>query len=112
MKIKKFFETELQGPDGPIDIVNDISQEAAEDIIKKLKNQESSNQKYLVELESIERQLSKFKSSSKKSNDRIDNSIIELQQLINTLKTDIQPKIDTLTKNMEDYISNGRNYIL
>ena len=112
MKIKRFFESELQGPDGTIDIVNDISPQKTEEIIKELKLVQTDVKKNLDILSTFENQLSKFKSDKKKSNDQIDDSVIQLQQIINTLKKEIQPKIDTTISNLENYIENGRNFLL
>ena len=112
MKIKRFFESELQGPDGAIDIVNDISPQKTEEIIKELKLVQTDVKKNLDILSTFEKQLSKFKSDKKKSNDQIDDSVIQLQQLINNLKKEVQPKIDTTISNLENYIENGRNFLL
>jgi ABC-type transporter Mla subunit MlaD len=112
MKIKRFYESELQGPDGTIDIVNDISPEKTEEIIKELKIVQTDISKHMEAISIFEKQLSRFKSDKKKSNDQIDDSVIQLQQLIGTLKKEVQPKIDTTISNLENYIENGRNFLL
>lgn len=111
MKIKKFNESELQGPDGIIDIVNNMSQTKAEEIIKILRNQESINKNNLIELESIEKELSKFKSDKKNSNTQIDDSILEIQNVVGSIKKDILPSIDTILNRLQDYINNGTSFI-
>ncbi len=97
MKIKRFFESELQGPDGTIDIVNDISPEKTQEIIKELKIVQTDISKYMDTISTFEKQLSKFKSDKKKSNDQIDDSVIQLQQLIGTLNRKYNPRLIPLS---------------
>ncbi len=112
MRIKKFFESELQGPDGSMDIVNDISSNKVGEIIKELKSYQSSYQKSLTYLQSLERELSKYKKEKNKSNDQIDESVLSVQKIINSINQNIKPNIESVISNLDDYISNGRNYIL
>jgi hypothetical protein len=59
MKIKRFNESELQGPEGKIDIVNNMSQSKSEETMKNLRNQLSINKKNIT-VNNI-RKLSLFK---------------------------------------------------
>lgn len=111
MKIKKFYENEVQGTVGNVDLVNDFSLSESEEIIKNLKLSMNIFQTKIEEFKKYENQLSKFKSKSRNKSDQIDDSVIEFQRLIKLLEDDIQNRLETLIYNMNDYIKNGRNYI-
>jgi Sec-independent protein translocase protein TatA len=125
MKIKRFNENEVQGPEGTmnlvddevqgpggtINLVNDISTDKAEKIIKEMGGFLSSFQDILSKLKKFEQELAKYKSKSKKSNDQIDDSVVQLQKVNKSLEQDVQNKLDSIIKKLNNYITNGRNFI-
>jgi uncharacterized coiled-coil DUF342 family protein len=111
MKIKRFFENEVQGPVGTMDLSKDISSSRVEEIIKDISSFMDNFEENLNKLKKYEEELAKYKSKSKKSNDQIDDSIVELQQVNKSIEQDVQSKLDTLIEKLKDYVENGRNYI-
>jgi len=111
MKIKRFNENEVQGPDGTMDLVNDISTDKVEQIVKEIGGFLSSFEDSLSKLKKFEQELTKYKSKSKKSNDQIDDSVVQLQQVNKSLERDVQNKLDSVIKKLNDYVENGRNFI-
>jgi ABC-type transporter Mla subunit MlaD len=111
MKIKRFFENEVQGPIGNVDLVNDISTSRVEEIIKDMKSFMDAFDKNLNELVKIQKELSKYKNSSKNKNTQIDDSVTELQLVTKSLEETVLAKIDTVINQLEDYTDNGLRYI-
>jgi anti-sigma28 factor (negative regulator of flagellin synthesis) len=111
MKIKRFFESELQGPDGSIDLTNDISTQRVEEIIKDITTFLDRLDESHTTLKKFEEELTKYKSSSKKGNDQIDDSVIQLQQVNKTIESDVKSKLDDIVDKLKNYIEDGRNYI-
>jgi hypothetical protein len=103
MKIQKFFEN--QNP------LTDISAERIDEITKDLKEFLDSFNSNLSTLKKFEKELTKYKGKSSKSNDQIDDSIIQLQQINTSIQQDLISKLDTLIGNLNDYKESGRNYI-
>jgi len=111
MKIKRFFENEVQGPEGVTDLVNDISKERVEQIVKELGSISATYGDKLTTLKKFEEELSKYKSKSKESNDQIDDAVVTLQQINKSVEQDILNDLDSIVSKLNDYIDNGRNYI-
>ncbi len=110
MKIRRFYENEVQGPEGKIDLMNDISSERVEEIIKDLSEQVASLDEFVKTNQKFESEFEKYRSKSKKGNDQIDDSVINLQRIIKSLE-DAKSSVDTLVTGLEDYIKSGRKYI-
>ena len=66
MKIKRFFENEVQGPEGVTDLVNDISKERVDQIVKELGSISATYGDKLTTLKKFEEELSKYKCKSNK----------------------------------------------
>jgi DNA repair ATPase RecN len=111
MKIKRFFENEFQGPEGSIDLTNDISTSRVEEIIKDITSFLEKLDEEHTSLKKFEEELSRYKSSSKKGNDQIDDSVLQLQQINKSIESEIKSKLDDVVDKLKDYITNGRNYI-
>ena len=111
MKIKRFFENEVQGPEGKTDIVNDISTERVEQIIKEIGSFSTNFEENLTKLKKFEEELSKYKSESNKSNDQIDDTVVTLQKVNKSIEQDVLNNLDSIANKLNDYINNGRNYI-
>ena len=111
MKIKRFNENEVQGPQGTLDAFNDISTDKIDQIINDLTSFTSDFSEKLAKLQKIESELSKFKSKSKSKMDQIDDSFVQLQKVNRTIEQDINDKLDTIISNLKDRKENGKNYI-
>lgn len=111
MKIKRFFENEVQGPQGQIDAFNDISSDKIDEIINDLSHFTNEFSETLSKLKKIESDLSKFKSNSKSKMDQIDDSFVQLQKVNRTIEKDVNDKLDTVIQNLKDRKENGKNYI-
>jgi DNA repair ATPase RecN len=111
MKIKRFNESEVQGPSGQIDAFNDISPDKIDETIDELTSCINNFSEKLTKLKKIESDLSKFKSKSKSKMDQIDDSFIQLQKINRTIEMDINDKLDTVIQNLKDRKENGKNYI-
>jgi|688.fasta_scaffold75183_3 hypothetical protein len=111
MKIKRFNENEVQGPEGQLDAFNDISSEKIDEIINDITKCTSIFSEKLSQLKKIESELSKFKSKSKSKMDQIDDSFVQLQRINRTIEKDVNDKLDTVVQNLKDRKDNGKNYI-
>lgn len=102
MKIKRFQEA--------LDEKIEISPERIEEIISELTNIVTGLDASIEKLESFSNELSNYGSKSKKSNDQIDDSVINLD--ISKAKIEeMMLSLDTVINNLKDYNQNGRNYI-
>jgi hypothetical protein len=111
MKIKRFFENEVQGPNGTVDLSNDISTSRVEEIIKEMSSSIDNFDKNHTQLKKFEEELKKYTNKSSSKNDQIDDSIIELQMVNKSLEQDILSRMDIIIEKLENYIKEGRNYI-
>lgn len=111
MKIKRFFENEVQGPNGVLNLSNDISTSRVEEIIKQLKKYVDDYNKNSIEIDKLENELTRYRGESNKNNDQIDDSVINLQQVNKSIELDVLSKINDIILKLQDYIENGRNYI-
>lgn len=111
MKIKRFLESEVQGPEGKVDIVNNISTERVDVIKKGIESHLSSIDKIQKELTTFENELSKYTSNSKKSNNQIDDSVLELKLINDSLRNIIEIKLSTVVQKLEHYQTNGSKFI-
>ena len=112
MKIRKFYENEVQGPDGLIGGLSDMSPEKIKETIDNLTEILNTFNKKLSELKTIETDLSKFKSGSKSNLDQIDNSFTTIQSINGDLENEILNKLDTVITNLKDRLKNGKSYII
>lgn len=110
MKIKRFFENEMQGPEGKTDLL-DISKDRVDEIIKELEKILDQSSTNLITLKKFEKELSKYKSKSTKSNDQIDDSVAELGRVNNFLENDVIDIIDSIIETLKQYNKEGRSYI-
>lgn len=101
MKIKRFNESQED-----INISSQRVEEIIEDMNNLLSNIDDKNKK----LQSYTNELSNYKSSSKKSNDQIDDSISALEVAIKN-NDDTIDKIDTVISNLLNYNENGRDFL-
>ena len=111
MKIKRFFENEVQGPNGTVDLSNDISTSRVEEIIKEMSSSIDNFDKNHTQLKKFEEELKKYTNKSSSKNDQIDDSIIELQMVNKSLEQDILSRMDIIIEKLKNYIKEGRNYI-
>jgi hypothetical protein len=111
MKIKRFYESEVQGPEGNLDAFNDISTDKIDEIIDDITSFTNDFSEKLSKLKKIETELSKFKSKSKSKMDQIDDSYVQLQKVNRTIERDVNDKLDTIIKNLKDRKENGKNFI-
>lgn len=100
MRIFKFNESELSeiSPDRVSEIIENIST-ISNDVRQK---QES--------IDALINELGNFKTSSKSSNDQIDDSISNLE-ILRKLLGDSLDKMDNVVINMKDYSKDGRKYL-
>ena len=101
MKIRKFNEN--------ADII-EISNEKVNSIIDDLSNIMSSVNKNKIYIETISNDLYGYRSSSKKANDQIDDTVSDLE-VIKTKVNDMIGLIENAVKNLKDYNQNGRKYL-
>jgi ABC-type transporter Mla subunit MlaD len=92
------------------DLVEDISSEKVEEIIKNLKNISEILDEKKKEIKKISTDLSVFSNKKKKKNDQIDDSILNFEKVDSNL-LDALSLLDTVYKNLEDYRDNGRKYL-
>jgi uncharacterized protein YoxC len=101
MKIKRFNESQED-----INISTQRVDEIIEDMNNMLSNLDDKNKT----LQSYTNELSNYKSSSKTSNDQIDDSIVALEISIKNNEDTID-KIDTIISNLLNYNDNGRDFL-
>ena len=101
MRIKRFYENSE---------VNDISSERVSEIIEELRVHISDINTKKEYFETIYIELNNYKSKSTKSNDQIDDSIINLDLIVEDTN-DIINNIDSVLNNLVNYIDNGREYL-
>ena len=70
----------------------------------------SSVNKNKISIETISNDLSGYRSSSKKANDQIDDTVSDLE-VIKTKVNDMIGLIENAVKNLKDYNQNGRKYL-
>jgi uncharacterized coiled-coil DUF342 family protein len=102
MQIKRFNEQESS--------ILDISNERVQEIMDEMGSYASTFEDKLEKIKNFERELSKFRSKSKKGNDQIDDSVIELQELIKSIEG-LRSNLDNVLHNLEDYKESGREFI-
>lgn len=100
MKIRKFYESEQL----------DISEERVGEIILDLNSILVSFNDNREILESISNELDRYKSNSRKSNDQIDDSILNLDISKSKLDDSII-QINNIINNLKNYQQNGRKYL-
>jgi predicted lactoylglutathione lyase len=101
MRIKRFYENIDNG---------DISKERTSEIIEDLRVHVSDINSKKEYFESILVELNNYKSKSTKSNDQIDDSIVNLDLIIDDFKSTID-NIDNVINNLVNYTENGREYL-
>lgn len=101
MRIKRFYE-DIEN--------NDISKERVSEIIEDLKVHVSDVNIKKEYFESLLVELNNYKSKSTKSNDQIDDSIINLDLIVDDITSTID-NIDNVIKNLVNYIENGREFL-
>lgn len=100
MKIKKFRESNNI----------DISVDRVKEIIEKISEISSDFDSKKDVINGLKAELSNYKSSSSKSNDQIDDSVSNLQ-IVNSKIEESMQSIETIIKNLENYVDNGRKYL-
>lgn len=100
MKIKRFNE----------DINNDISKDRVSEIIEDLRVHVSDINSKKDIFETLLIELANFKSKSTDSNDQIDDSIVNMDLVVEELKSSID-NIDTVINNLINFVENGREYL-
>lgn len=101
MKIRKFFEQ-----DENVDISNVRIKEIL-DTITSISSDFDKNKEVII---SLTNELSNYRSKSKTSNDQIDDSVSNLEQ-INGDISKVLSSLDTIAKNLKDYDESGRKYL-
>lgn len=100
MKIRRFNESEQ------IELTN----ERVEEISSNLNDMIASIDYKRKEIETIINELEKFKNTSNKSNDQIDETLFSLQ-IVNKDYDNILDKLDTALNNIDSYGKEGRKYL-
>jgi len=101
MRIKKFVEsTNLE----------DISSERIAEILKIIKETSELFDTKKEDISTFVTELSKFRSNKKKSNDQIDDTVLNLESTKKKI-SDVLTLLDTISSNLEDYKDNGRRYL-
>jgi chromosome segregation ATPase len=101
MKIRKFFEQ-----DENVDISNDRIKEILEQLTT-ISSDLDTNRESII---SLTNELSNYRSKSKTSNDQIDDSVSNFEQVKENISTIIS-LLDTISKNLKDYDQSGRRYL-
>lgn len=101
MRIKRFYE-DIEN--------NDISKERVSEIIEDLKIHISDINTKKDYFESLLVELNNYKSKSTKSNDQIDDSIVNLDLVVEDITSTIN-NVDNIIKNLVNYIENGREFL-
>ena len=102
MQIKRFNEQENS--------LLDISNERVQEIMDEMGSYASAVEDKLEKIKNFEQELSKYRSQSKKGNDQIDDSVVELQTLIKSIES-LQSNLDNVLHNLDDYKESGRKFI-
>jgi hypothetical protein len=110
MRIKRFFENEVQGPEGKSDL-NDISPDKVNQIIDGITSAISTFEEKLEVLKKSQNDLTKFKSNSKDSNDQIDDSVVSLGDVTDSIQKKVIDELDSIKSKLEDYIKEGRQFL-
>lgn len=92
------------------DLIQDISSEKVEEMIKNLKYISEIIDEKKKEIKKLSSDLSVFSNKKKKKNDQIDDSILNFEKVDSNL-LDALSLLDTVYKNLEDYKENGRKYL-
>jgi len=92
------------------DMVQDISSEKVEEMIKNLKDISEIIDENKKVMKKISTDLSAFSNKKGKKNDQIDDSILNFEKVDANL-LDALSLLDTVYKNLEDYKDNGRKYL-
>jgi ABC-type transporter Mla subunit MlaD len=92
------------------DLVQDISSEKVEEMIKNLKDISEIIDEKKKEIKKISTDLSAFSNKKEKKNDQVDDSILNFEKVDANL-LDALSLLDTVYKNLEDYKDNGRKYL-
>ena len=92
------------------DLVQDISSEKVEEMIKNLKDISEIIDEKKREIKKISTDLSAFSNKKEKKNDQVDDSILNFEKVDANL-LDALSLLDTVYKNLEDYKDNGRKYL-
>jgi len=101
MKIKRFNENIEK---------NEISTERVSEVVDLLKIIISDLNEKLDEYNLLAQEFSNFKNKTDKSNDQIDDSIIQLQIINKNLETVVNTT-DNIIINLVNYIENGRKFL-
>lgn len=101
MKIRKFFEQ-----DENVDISNDRIKEILEQLTTISSDLDTKRESVI----SLTNELSNYRSKSKTSNDQIDDSVSNLEQVKENISSVIT-MLDTISKNLKDYDQSGRRYL-
>jgi len=100
MKIRRFLENEQK----------DLSTERVDEIMKELKKLGSYLEDKGNMINSLETELSIYKSQSNKGNDQVDDSTLALQVIKGSID-DIVDKLDTVVINLDGYNQEGRSFL-
>lgn len=90
--------------------VDNISSEKVDEIIDDIKDYSKDIERVKGQLEGISEFLSKYRSDSGNSNDQIDNSVSNLEIVIEKITTAVD-LLDTIHTDLVDYDNNGRKYL-
>jgi ABC-type transporter Mla subunit MlaD len=101
MKISKFYEANS---------LEDISNDRIKEILNSLRNTSDVIDDKIEEVQSFLSEFEKFKGKSRKSNDQIDDTILNLESLKSKM-SDILKTISSVNENLTDYKENGRRYL-
>ena len=101
MRISKFNESNS---------LEDISNDRIKEILDSMRNTSDVIDDKLEEVQTLLTEFSKFKGKSRKSNDQIDDTIMNLESL-KTKMNDILLTISSINENLTDYKENGRRYL-
>jgi ABC-type transporter Mla subunit MlaD len=101
MRISKFNESNT---------LDDISNDRIKEILDSMKNTSDTVSDKMEEIQTFIGEFSKFKGKSRKSNDQIDDTILNLETLKSKM-SDILSTISSINENLTDYKENGRRYL-
>lgn len=101
MRISKFNESNT---------LNDISNDRIKEILDSMRNTSDIVNDKIDEIQTLIGEFSKFKGKSRKSNDQIDDTILNLESLKSKM-SDILSTISSINENLSDYKENGRRYL-
>lgn len=100
MKIKRISEN----------LVQEISEDKISEMELSLKEISKLLDEKKSEIEKLISTISEFTSKNKSKNDQLDDSKLNLDKA-KTSMLDTMVFLDTVTKNLEDYKTNGRKYL-